>query len=1165
MIRSLYFAVYFLSTCFVYADRFKREISVEYQQPKQKISFMENKGQVCDQFYRSRPDVLFSGTDGKMVYHIRNNGVSYQLNRVDSWKSAGSSVFEGVKKGPTKVPDKITIYRIDINWLNATKKNSVQTGETFPGSDNYYFEHCAGGALDVKSYRSVKVKDLYPNIDLHYYEHQGHLKYDYIVAANADYTQIQMEIKGAEIRLNDDGSLSMVTPLGEIVEEAPVVFQEGKKLNARYVVRKKILSFEVEGYDPTKTLIIDPVTRAWGSYYGGLGEEYPYFLTTNANGDVYMTGETNSNNGTCMATVGSHQDIIGGGVKDAFLVKFNAAGVRQWATYYGGTDAEAGLCCVLDNTGNIYVTGSTASAGGSVIATLGSFQPTIGGLDDAFLVKFNSSGIRQWATYYGGTGYDGASAVAIDPFGNIFIAGTATSTTGISTSGTHQPILNAGSDAFIAKFTPSGTRIWGTYYGGNGSDAITCMAIDISGNIFVSGQTSTPIAGTLIATPGSHQPTWGGGSFDSFLTKFNASGQRIWGTYYGGTGTEFGYGCSVDGYGNIFIGGRTDTNSGTSIATLGSHQPNPGLGIDGYVAKFNSAGVRQWGTYYGGNALEVVYSLSTNGAGDVYIAGEAQSTGAGIISTPGSYKQVMTGGNDAFIAKFDASGARLWGTYYGANSSDFAYACTADMVGNVYLAGYTSPSGGTGIGSIGSHQPTFGGGSIDCFLAKLSTCSVTLGPSISANNPLCSNATLSFTGTVSNTLVTNYVWSGPNSFTSSVLSPSINNILPVNAGTYTLTVSDGSLCQQSAIINVTVDLGPTITVNSGSVCSGNSFTMIPSGGISYTFQGGNAVVTPTASASYTVTGTNTIGCNSQSQATCYITVEPSPTITVNSGTICSGNSFTIVPSGASTYSFQGGSAIVSPTTNSNYTIAGTSTAGCVSASYAVSSITVLTLPLPSITVNSGSICSGNSFTLIPSGASTYTIQGGILVVSPTVNSSYTVVGTSSLGCISSSFAISNVTVIIPPISAVSNMSILCAGFSATLSASGANTYSWSSGGNTANEIISPTITTIYTVTGTDGNGCQAFAVVTQSVIDCTGIYENEFSETSISLYPNPFTNKITLVVGEAKQNLIQVYNSLGMLIYTSVIKEKTEINLTQQPSGIYFVRIGTEIKKIIKE
>jgi hypothetical protein len=326
---------------------------------QQQISFTENKGQVSDQNYKARPDVLFSGTDGKLVYHLKNNGISYQLSRVDSWKKEDTllhSIRRSPNEKPKLVPDKSTVYRLDINWLNTNTHSVVKNGKALEGYNNYYLESCPNGALNVKSYEEITYQKIYNGIDLKWYQKEGHSKYDYIVSAGADYKQIQIEIKGAEkIYLNPKGELIIKTLLGEIIENAPLVIQNGKILKSKWLLKNNLASFEIDGLNKNISFIIDPIVavRSWGTYYGGSGSEELYSVSTDQSGNVFLAGTTDEMFGSSIATSGSHQSVFGG-ILDAYLVKFNVNGVRQWGTYYGGIGNEYGRCCTIDPNGDVF-------------------------------------------------------------------------------------------------------------------------------------------------------------------------------------------------------------------------------------------------------------------------------------------------------------------------------------------------------------------------------------------------------------------------------------------------------------------------------------------------------------------------------------------------------------------------------------------------------------------------------------------------------------------------------------------------------------------------------------------------------------------------------------------------------------------------------------------
>jgi hypothetical protein len=392
--------------------------------------------------------------------------------------------------------------------------------------------------------------------------------------------------------------------------------------------------------------------------------------------------------------------------------------------------------------------------------------------------------------------------------------------------------------------------------------------------------------------------------------------------------------------------------------------------------------------------------------------------------------------------------------------------------------------------------------------------------------------------------------SGANTYT---IQGGSSAVTPIANANYSVTGTSTAGCVSSntAISSVTVNALPTVSVNSGAICSGNSFTIIPIGANTYSIQGGSSTVTPVANANYNVTGTSTAGCVSSNTAVSSVTVNALPTVSVNSGVICSGNSFTIVPSGANTYSIQGGSSAVTPTANANYNVTGTSAAGCVSSNTAVSSVTVNALP--TVSVNSGAICIGNSFTIVPSGANTYTISGGSSAVTPSVTSSYSVSGTGTNGCVGNT--VSSVTVnSLPTVSAVSNASLICVGSSASLTASGATTYTWNISANTAVIAVSPTVTTTYTVNGTNDNGCSASAVIIQSIDACTSIQSaaKDF-EATISVYPNPSNGIFTIEVPSSIN--ISIITVLGKTVYNQYLQDgKHFINLSQFTNGLYILK-----------
>ncbi len=464
---------------------------------------------------------------------------------------------------------------------------------------------------------------------------------------------------------------------------------------------------------------------------------------------------------------------------------------------------------------------------------------------------------------------------------------------------------------------------------------------------------------------------------------------------------------------------------------------------------------------------------------------------------------------------------------------------------------YTYSSGTAIVTPITTSNYTVTGSAANgCTNTAVSSVTVNASPTVAVNSgAICAGS--SFTMVPTGGLTYTY------SSGSAVVTPSAN-------ANYTVTGSNAAGCTNAAVSSVTVNATPTVVVANGSVCSGNSFTLSPTGATSYTYSTG-PVVTPTATSSYTVTG-STSGCSS-APAVATVSVNTTPTVVVASGAICSGGSFTLNPTGASTYTYLPAGPVVSPTANASYSVTGTSAAGCISTSPAVSSVTVNSTP--TITVAGGTICSGNSFTLSPSGASTYTFSSGP-VVTPTANASYSVTGTSAAGCVSSAPAVASVSVnASPAVSAASSASLICAGQTATLTASGASTYTWNTAATTTVIAVSPTVTTSYTVTGST-NGCSNTFTISQSVSPCTGINGNTASLSSVLVYPNPNTGVFTVELNNGSVKNIEVMDLTGRIILSSTsVNDKVDFNINTLANGVYYVRIQSnntvEVIKIVKQ
>ncbi|MBK9285986.1 MAG: T9SS type A sorting domain-containing protein [Sphingobacteriaceae bacterium] len=1154
------YAFVVLSLAFTSLNAFDKKPNISLNKNSE-ISFTENKGQVGDQFFNPRPDVKFSGTANGMVFHIRNNGVSYQLHKVESWKAENEEMPQELNDAP-QIPNEVTVYRIDEYWKNCNLNFTSITEKVLPGYNNYYTAVCPNGVTNVLSFEGVILKNLYNNIDLHYYQSKGNLKHDYLVAANADYTQIQIEVKGAEVSIQKDGSVLLKTPLGNVEEGAPVVYQNGKKIQANWVLRNGVLSYNIPKYDKNLPLIIDPLVRSWGTYYGGSGVDYQRDLDAEANGNVFIGGYTNTSFGTGIATVGSHQSSFGGSSYDAYLAKFNQAGVRQWGTYYGGTALDYGQGCAVDGSGNSFLSGYTGSFNN--MSTPGAHQSAFGGSSyDGFIVKFNSAGVRQWGTYYGGTGLDYGQGCSADAAGNAYFTGYTTSSNNMTTAGVQQPTFGGSSyDAFLVKFTSAGTRIFGTYMGGTGLDYGQDVTANGSGNAYITGYTSS---GNNVSSAGAHQVSSGGG-YDAYLVKYNTNGTRAWGTYYGGSSTDYGFGVQANTAGDVVIGGYTA--SFNNISSPGSHQVSNGGGADSWVAKFNTNGIRQWGTYYGGTSTDYGTKAYIATNGNVYISGYTGSQTGTVIATNDGWQTTFGGSSyDAFFGEFNSTGTRLYGTYYGGTSLDYGYGIAA-VSNSVYLGGYTQSTGN--ISSPGSHQPT-GNGSYDGFLVKFEQCTAPSAPintTPPANHTICANNSTTLTASGTATLT----WYATPTSTA-VLGTGSSYTTPVlTAGSYSYYVASVTCAGgPRALITVSVNPAPVVSVTSGTSCPNTSFNINPTGAIAYTFNpAGGPIYSPSVTTSYTVIGVDGNGCVSQ-PTTALITVIPSPTITVNSGSICLGQTFTMVPSGALNYTYSSGSATVNPVTTSTYYVTGDS-GGCPSINAAVSVVTVQSLPSVTVT-GPNAMCLGQTIVLNAFGANTYSWSNGAVTssvaVSPTASIAYTVVGTGVNTCAGPD-VVKNVLVNPNPNVNISVAStVICRGEEVLLTGNAADTYSWNTGALTPTLLVTPSVSISYSVTGTNTTtGCMGNAAITIQVNLCTGVDDPSNLVLNFGLYPNP--NHGEFIIESPDDGELIIYNAIGEHVFNSAIKTgKNNIRINQFANGVYFARVtyGDAVKviRIIKD
>jgi hypothetical protein len=962
------------------------------------LVFIENKGQIIDQNGKHRKDIDFKLAGKGLNIFIGDGQIHYQFAK---------------KEG-----EKLNSYRLDVILVDADKNAELVTEDKQEYYENYYLPQCPNG-ITTSSYKKITYKNIYPNIDWTLYLTAGELKYDFIVRADGDVSKIQIKYNGATAVNINNGICAAVTPVGSITEKTPYSFDSKtkEKIKSAFVLHNNVLSFDIDKHDGE--LVIDPIIE-WATYYGGAGDDNGYAVASDISGNPYMAGRTTSS--INIATTGAYQTSLAGGtIGDAFLVKFNLAGNRRWCTYYGGVNDDVfnSLTCdwqgsifaaglsysnglattgafqinpapallvkfdstgarqwatyyngrwgingsmhyvACDAAGNVYMAGSTDSLNN--IATVSSHQSSLSGGQDGYLVKFNTLGQRQWATYYGGNANDDVFGIAVDPSGSTYIAGQTKSTSGIA-SGGYQNILLGNTNpfnAFVAKFDANGARQWGTYYGVGQENAlaITC---DFGGNVIIGGNQGHPGLGTV----GAYQANYAGDN--CFVVKFNSIGVRQWCTYSPSGLISL----ATDVVGNVYVGGYAVTNSG-GISTPNGYHTTVAGGMDAYIIEYSSDGSQKpWASFYGGSANEMKdangnfpplfgatsgypsfsNSITCSNKNRVYLSNSTASALG--IAYQGFQNSYGGGASDAFLVSFISdtipyiiqpytdtlfcAGDSIrvpYGVSAPFNANNIFTLQLSDGAGNfitpVNIGSLTAQNADTIHGRIPTN--TLNGVNYKVRIISTNPSRTSASDSVaihvkaipqsfaaSSNSPVCIGDSIKFSSSSSSTGVS-YTWSGPVSFTSALSNPKIPNALTVYGGNYVDTATLGNGCKITDTVTVHIDTlppQPTIVSNSP-LCTGATLNLnAPSiAGGTYMWTGANNFtstvqsptrlnVTTTDAGKYYVTARFTsTGCKSTDSTTVIIyPVTPAP-VAGNNSPLCVGGILNLTASTISNASY----------------------------------------------------------------------------------------------------------------------------------------------------------------------------------------------------------------------------------------------------------------------
>jgi hypothetical protein len=545
---------------------------------------------------------------------------------------------------------------VRMQLLGANPVPQMVGMEELPGKANYFIGNDPHKwRTNLPTYAKVKHINVYPGVDLVYHGNQGQLEYDFVVQPGADPSAITLGFDGVD-RLDVDaqGDLVLFTAGRSLRLQKPLVYQEedgGRQPIAGGYVRK-----------------------------------------------------------------GNHQ--VG-----FHVVAYNLARtlvidpVLSYATYLGGSDEELAAGVAIDAAGNAYVTGGTVSA--DFPTSPGAFQTTKLGFRNAFVTKLNTAGSALvYSTFLGGSNNDAAAAIAVDASGNAYVTGAADNPDFPTTPGAFQTTPGAVGEfqAFVTKLNPTGSAlVYSTFLGGSSDDGAAAIAIDTSGNAYVTGVT---LSTDFPTTPGAFQTIPGDGFGrvqDAFVSKLNAAGSAlVYSTYLGATDTG-GNAIVVDASGSAYVTGGT--NSVDFPTTPGAFSESG----NGFITKLNASGSA---LVYSARlrGFAVCNGIALDAAGNAYVTGHTSSPD--FPTTPEAFQTACANCNpdrdlgDAFITKLNPTGSALvYSTFLGGSGNEGGNGITVDPAGNAYITGVTDSADFPTTAD--AFQTTFGGGFSDAFVSKL--------------------------------------------------------------------------------------------------------------------------------------------------------------------------------------------------------------------------------------------------------------------------------------------------------------------------------------------------------------------------------------------------------------------------------------------------------------
>ncbi len=569
---------------------------------------------------------------------------------------------------------------------------------------NYLVGSPAGWRRDVPTYARVRFASVYDGIDAVFYGNGRQLEYDLVVAPHADVAPARVTFEGVDAVQLEDGDLVLTVGDRQVRQSRPVAYQVvhgvRRSVEARYELSRGTVGFVVGDYDREEPLVIDPVF-VYSTLYGGTDSDSMADVAVDATGAAYIVGTTLSSDFAATPQPGTPPAAIYANVT---VTKLDRDGRVVYSTVFGGSEGDLAQGIAVDIANNAYVVGFTQSP--DFPTTTGAFQRTLRSPDagngfDLFVVKLPASGNRlSYSTFFGGSGAEDISDIAVNAAGQAYIAGTTSSADLPVTAGALDTSYNGGFNGFSAKFNATGTGlIYSTYLTGNEQWA-GAIALDNADRAIVAGSIDGTMTTTVTAGPR------GGG--DAFVMALNANGTGLqYSARIGGTGADAATTVGIGPQNKVYISGTTNSID----YPLGPFPRSEGQSLRGsndlfLTSLWGGSGNLSDSRYFGGSGTESAAHLTVTDF-QVTLFGETTSadlpTRSALQSTRGSVV-------DAFVARFYATDF-TWGTYLGGSANESASGIAVDGAGAITVVGSTQspnyplvhPVDSTG--AAGSGQP----------------------------------------------------------------------------------------------------------------------------------------------------------------------------------------------------------------------------------------------------------------------------------------------------------------------------------------------------------------------------------------------------------------------------------------------------------------------------